>query len=315
MDDRYAYMLNALWSRHYDLGRVIRFRHVQRGRQTLAYEVLTAEQREYTVYLFLPGYEVATLDHMAQTLDILDKNRFSVVPMVPSKEDQWSVDGPQGQRMMVGLNTDGQQLPPEAWSAHDMSQLGLRLAWMHRLLKEQLDSPQTGGEAARLCLRDQLQTASQKSPADLPHRMPKLNPAHTGARLVNELTDAAAASWCHGDIQPAAFLLDHDRQIRTIVDWGLLHPGDPLEDLIDAFIHWCIGTDGLVNSDTARSLLEAYRTLCPIAKEGWRPAVQCWCAHRIIDATRDLNPLPKGFGQILADPAALVRAIELCEAK
>ena len=31
MDDRYAYMLNALWGKHYDLGRVIRFRHMPRG--------------------------------------------------------------------------------------------------------------------------------------------------------------------------------------------------------------------------------------------------------------------------------------------
>ena len=42
MDDRDAYVLNNLWSRYYDLGRIVRFRHVTRGRQATVWEVLTA---------------------------------------------------------------------------------------------------------------------------------------------------------------------------------------------------------------------------------------------------------------------------------
>jgi Ser/Thr protein kinase RdoA (MazF antagonist) len=309
MDDRYAYLLNGLWARHFDLGRVVRFRHAQRGRQAITYEVLTAEQREYCVYLFPPSYAEADLAAMAQTINTLDQNRFSVVPMQQSKDQTWVVGGPQGQHMMVSLNTDGQLLPPETWSAHDISQLGLRLAWMHRLLKEEIPAA-----APTAPLAEMLSAALQRPPADLPHRMPKLNPAYT-QRLVLELSDHKILGPCHGDIQPAAFLLDHDRQIRTVVDWGLLHAGDPLEDMVAAFVHWCIAADGTVNTETARTLLESYRSLIPISKERWLPAVRSWCAWQILHATADHAPLAKNFAHILQDPGALAQAIELCEAK
>jgi len=311
MDDRYAYMLNALWARHYDLGRVIRFRHVQRGRQAIAYEVLTAEQREYTVYLFPPGQRPESLGQVAGMLATLDTHRFSVVPMVKSKDDAWTVDGPQGQRMMVGLNTDGQLLAAESWTEHGLSQLGLRLGWMHRLLDEQW--PLESHPAAEP-LAAALRAAWHRPAAELPHRLPKLSPAHM-EQLLSAVREAAPTGWCHGDVQPAALLVDHDRQIRTVVDWSLAHAGVPLEDLVDAFTHWCIAPDGTVGAEHARALLEAYRSLRAFENDQWLGAVQSWCAWRIIHAIHDLSPLPRGFGQILADPAALAQAIELCAAK
>ena len=42
--------------------------------------------------------------------------------------------------------------------------------------------------------------------------------------------------WAHGDIQSAALLHDADHQLRAITDWALLHFGNPLEDVVDAFL-------------------------------------------------------------------------------
>ena len=109
--------------------------------------------------------------------------------------------------MMVGLNTDGQLLKPEAWSPHDLSQLGLRLGWLHRLLKEQMKSlSATEPIPARwdAGLAESLRNATQKPPAELPHRMPHLK-ASDLQRLADTLSEIPPSGWCHGDVQPAAF--------------------------------------------------------------------------------------------------------------
>ena len=307
MDDRHAYMLNELWTRQYDLGRVLRFRHIRRGRQAVCYEVLTAEQHTFTAYLFGPEFDPVQLAAACQALVLLDKQRFSVVPMVPMARGEFLADGPQGAALVVGLEATGQEIPADQWSLHDVTQLGLRLGWMHRLLVEQCPVHTATEPAAAL--------VAARAHTPVSRRLGALNPVHVDAlgRRLESLPPAAA--WAHGDVQPAAMLLDSDRQIRTIVDWALLHPGDPLEDLIDAFTQWCMGDDGLVNAEAGRALLESYRTLRPLEDGPWETAALRWCAQRIIDACHDRRPLPRGFATLLAEPRALATALELCEAK
>jgi len=328
MDDRYAYMLNTLWAKYYDLGRIIRFRSVSRGRQAVCYEVLTAEQHEYLAHIFPPAFDPAQLTRMCQAINILDKERFSVVPMMPAQQGAWVVGGPQGTWLAVGLATNGQYLLPDQCSIHDLSQLGLRLAWLHRLLAEQLAPPPDAAPLAD-ALQSALQRATQRrplplDPADVSHLqqslqppLPESQPSAVSGLSAFSVQRSSFPGWVHGDLQPAAILMDEDHQIRTIVDWGLLHPGDPLEDVIDAFIHWCLGSDGVVHAEKGRALLEAYRSLRPAAAQAqrWESAVTSWCAQRIIDAAHERRPLPRGFTTYLRTPASLASALELCETK
>src|SRR4051812_441582 len=100
MDDQQAYLLNGLISRHFDLGRVVRFREVPRGRQAATIELLSAQGAEYLVQLFPPAFEAGSLDQMAEKVNRLDKERFSVVPFVRRKGAQGDLEfvaeGPQG---------------------------------------------------------------------------------------------------------------------------------------------------------------------------------------------------------------------------
>ena len=66
-----------------------------RAAQATAIEVLTAEQREYSVYFFARLHGIHTDATWPKILSVLDSNRFSVVPMVQSKEGAWVVGGPQ----------------------------------------------------------------------------------------------------------------------------------------------------------------------------------------------------------------------------
>lgn len=49
----------------------------------------------------------------------------------------------------------------------------------------------------------------------------------------------------HGDFRSGNFLVDDDNRLRAIVDWEMVHPGDPLEDLA-----WCL--DPLWSHDSGR---------------------------------------------------------------
>ena len=53
--------------------------------------------------------------------------------------------------------------------------------------------------------------------------------------------------------------MDDDHQLRQWNVGGSC--GRLLEDVIDAFVHWCVGSDGVIRGDCARAMMEAYRTL------------------------------------------------------
>jgi hypothetical protein len=118
--------------------------------------------------------------------------------------------------------------------------------------------------------------------------------------------------WVHGDFQAAALLLDNDHQLRTIVDWGLLHAGTPLEDLVDAFLALCAGANGRLLLERGRSLMEAYATLMPIKTLAWTPVVATWCAQRILDAGEGRRALPVGFETVLRRPEGIATAMASC---
>lgn len=314
MDDRAAYLLNGLWSRYYDLGRIVRFRQVQRGRQATCYELLTSEQNEYLVSLYPATFDLNSFDAIAAATLLLHREHFPVAHIVAAKDQQPAVTGPQGSVMMVTTNIIGQYLLPDEWSLHDLSQLGLRLGWMHRLMHDHFAPPHDQPKLA-----DSLTAALGEDPTHVRKKLPALDVGHI-QDLRAALRTAPPAGWAHGDFQPAAVMMDDDRQIRAVTDMALLHFGDPLEDLLDAFIHWCVGPDGIVAEQRGRSLVESYRSLRPAAESlhterNWSQIVQRWCGQRIIDAAAGRRILPRGFATYLANPAGLAGAIELCETK
>lgn len=313
MDDRFAYILNNLWSRHYDLGRIIRFRRVTRGRQAEAYEILTAEQNEFLVYLYPPTFDAAQFAELAQRLQVLNQERFPVVPMLPSRTGHWSVDGPQNAHMVVTLNTPGQYLLPDQWLAHHISQLGLRLAWLHRLMMEKIPLQ------LEASLFSQLNTALEhpRNPQFVVTLSSSLASFPRALHSLKErLEDLPPPNgYVHGDMQPAAVLLDEEHQIRSFVDWGLLHEGNPHEDIIDAFVHWCISADGVVDTERGRVFIEAYRSMSPYSGQPWPDAITSWLARRLIDAAYGRRSLPRGFVAYLSNPATLSTPLEYCQAK
>ena len=101
----------------------------------------------------------------------------------------------------------GTVLESEQYTVHDISQVGLRLAWMHRLMGEHLPL-----------------AAPQPSLAE------RLRPLVTEAAplegLMEVLKMPAAQGWVHGHISAEGLLHDSDHQLRTVTDFGLLHvPG------------------------------------------------------------------------------------------
>ncbi|MEI8197304.1 MAG: phosphotransferase [Phycisphaerae bacterium] len=337
MDDRNAYILNALWTKHYDLGRILRFRHVTRGRQVTAYELLTAEQHEYTAYLYPPHFDAAQLERIGKAQEALADQNFPVTaPLVGRQEGGRAgmvMVGPQGSHLMIALNPAGQYLLPDQWTLPDLSLLGLRLAWMHSLLAELVPWPTRPTPPTAVA---EFQSALAIWGLD-PERQKKLtlNPdqvRHLEHRLVQMSATAASGEsaaaamagtggggntkgWVHGDIQPAAILLDHEHHIRTIVDWALLHTGESLEDVVDAFVHWCVATDGTVADDRGRALLEAYRSLRPIKPGAWADAVTLWLARRWVDFVASRRILPRGYLTYLADPESLAGALQFCDTR
>lgn len=312
MDDRYAYVLNTLWTKHFDLGRVVRFRHVTRGRQAEVFEILTAEQQEYAAYLFPATFDAGQLTQLARTMTLLGQQRFPVSAMLPSRTGQWMVAGPQGASMMVSESPVGQYLLPDQWSEQDISQLGLRLGWMHRLLTEHVPLPRNPSPPG---VMPELAAALAAPAESLPGKLPKLDSRHVEQLTRRLREEPAPVAWVHGDMQPAAVLLDHDHQIRSVVDWGLMHPGEPMEDVVDAFVHWCVAADGQVDAARGRILLESYRSLRQGQMAAWGRTVDLWCARRIIDAQAGRRVLPRGFATFLGDPTVLVKPLTFCDSK
>jgi Ser/Thr protein kinase RdoA (MazF antagonist) len=306
MDDQQTYLLNGLLGRHFGLGRIVRFRQVQRGRQAEAFELFTAQEKEYLVQLFPPAYAADQLEFNATAVNALDAHRFSVVPFLPGKAGRFVAEGPQGSHMLVSLAPAGSILPAGLYTDHDISQIGLRLGWMHRLLKEQVADPPADPEAAPLA--DQVREVCATPSAGGPPRVP----APLLELLLSLLRLPASQGWVHGDIQPPALLVDADRQLRTVMDWGLLHQGAPQEDLIDAFLSFCTTADGGLAADRGRTLLESYHTLVPIARIPWTPVVASWCARRLLDAHAGRRPLPIGFSTVLERPEDLATALASC---
>jgi hypothetical protein len=289
VDDQQTYLLNGLIARNFGIGRIVRFRCVQRGRQAECFELFTAEEREYLAQLFAPAYGEDQLDFAAGAVNTLDQHRFSVMPFIPSKNVVFVAEGPQNSRMVLSLAPVGSALNPTQYSEHDISQVGLRLAWMHRLLLEQLPRP-----------KDHTPLAQRLPASDGPLK-----------QLHGLLSLPTRQGWVHGDIQPAALLHDADHQLRAITDWGLLHWGCPLEDVVDAFISLATDANGAFDRRRGIALLEAYDTLVSIDRTPWTPVVASWCAQRLID--QDRRPLSEGFMEsVLPAPERLATAMASC---
>jgi aminoglycoside phosphotransferase (APT) family kinase protein len=289
VDDQQTYLLNGLITRHFGIGRIVRFRPVRRGRQAECFELFTAEEREYLAQLFAATYGEDQLDFAASAVNRLDEHRFSVMPYVPSRNVVYVAEGPQNTRMVLSLAPAGSALSAGQYSDHDVSQVGLRLAWMHRLLLEQFPAP-----------KDQMPLAKRLPATENP-------PEH----LRGLLAMPTWQGWVHGDIHPEALLHDADHQLRAITDWGLLHWGCPLEDVVDAFIALATDARGAFDRRRGMALLEAYDSLVPIKRTPWTPVVASWCAQRLID--RERRPLPEGFMEgLLPAPERLATALAAC---
>jgi hypothetical protein len=287
--DQQTYLLNGLIARNFGIGRIVRFRPVQRGRQAECFELFTAEEKEYLVQLFAPGYEEDQLDFAAGAVNALDRHCFSVMPYLPSKNVVFVAEGPQNSRMVLSLAPTGSAMDPAQYTDHDISQVGLRLAWMHRLLLEQIPRPPDFVPLAR--------------------RLPASD--GTMQQLHGLLTLPTWQGWVHGDLQPAALLHDSDHQLRAVTDWGLLHWGCPLEDLVDAFIALATDAKGAFDRRRGVALLESYDTLVSIKRIPWTPVVASWCAQRLID--QEQRPLPERFMEsVLPAPERLATAMASC---
>ena len=116
----------------------------------------------------------------------------------------------------------------------------------------------------------------------------------------------------HGDVQSPALMHDADHQLRSVMDWGLLHWGSPLEDVVDAFWGLCVKGDGTFEGARGGVLLEAYETLVSLEKVAWTPVVAAWCAQRIIDAVGGRRGVPGNFSGIVGSPEAVATAIASC---
>lgn len=304
MDDQQTYLLNGLLARQFGLGRVVRFRPVTRGRQAGAFEIFTAQEREYLVLLYPPAYAVDQLEDVARKVNRLDEERFSVVPFVVAKGGNYAGEGPQGSHMMVSLAPPGSALQTGQYSEHDISQTGLRLGWMHRLLKEQFaELPST------IPLAERLEDALEDADPSL--GLPTLSTEELRG-LAGLLSIPGERGWVHGDLQAAALLLDNDHQVRTIVDWALLHVGTPLEDLVDAFLALCTDGTGRLSVERGKALLEAYHSLIPIKGVAWTPVVAVWCAQRVIDSAAGRRAVPPGFEGVMRNPEGVATAMASC---
>jgi hypothetical protein len=309
MDDQQTYLLNGLLARQFGLGRILRFRQVNRGRQPTSFELLTAQQNEYLVSLYSPGFRPDHLSFVAETVNVLDAERFTVVPFLLSKQNAYVAEGPQGAHLLVSTATAGSPLPPDQYTDHDISQVGLRLAWMHRLLNEKIELPVAPPPAPAALLEDLFDDPTPDAAALL-----DAFSADARKTLLSALAlpNPVPAGWVHGDIQPNALLHDADRQLRTVVDWALLHIGFPHEDLIDAILTLCGDNRAGFNPARAAVLLEAYDSLSSLKSIPWTPIVAAWCARRFLDAAAARRPAPPDLLRLAAAPERLAVALASC---
>jgi Ser/Thr protein kinase RdoA (MazF antagonist) len=299
VDDQQTYLLNGLLTRHFGLGRIVRFREVPRGRQTRCFELLTAQQQEYLVQLFSPANSADDLEFAAGAVNLLDEHRFSVMPFVHSKEVVFVAPGPQNQHLLVSLAPAGSALAAAQYTPHDISQVGLRLGWMHRLLQEVLPEPK-----AAVSLGERFAAFYAAQGAAIAE--PLYRQLHGLLGLVQ------VRGWAHGDIQLASLLHDNDHQLRAVVDWGLLHWGSPLEDVVDAFVALAHDAQGNLDRIRGRSLLESYDSLVTIKRVAWTPVIAAWCAQRLLDQQNGRRPVPGDFASIMTSPERLAMAMAAC---
>ncbi|NNM84168.1 MAG: phosphotransferase [Phycisphaerales bacterium] len=299
MDDQTAYALNALVQRHYNVGRIVRFRPVQRGRQCESYELLTAGGQEYTLQVYLPEFTQELLDRTAAVLELISQDGFPVGHPVGLKQKDAAIAcvGPQNRLMLLLDMLHGQSLPVEQWSEQDLSQLGVRLAWMHRSLAHVPFPPINLGCGNRL----RVAAAAHEARA-----------TRIAAALGTETFEQLAALkppgepvLGHGSLDPAAIMLDGDRLITAITDWGAVGLGTTESDIVDALVLWCVQADGTGIYPRAKAFCEAYFSLANSKAFDWGQAVRQWCVHRGAEAVAGRRPLPRGFADIAREPQSL----------
>ncbi|HMD53183.1 MAG TPA: phosphotransferase [Phycisphaerae bacterium] len=308
MDDRKAYMLNGLLERHFDLGRVVRFRQVQRGLQAECFELLTPGSHELLLYLFPAAFNAGALNAAITLMDKVSVAGFPVPrPLATlSPQNTFVASGPQGTHLVLTMTPQGQPLALREWGIHDLSHLGLRLAWMHRLLADHgLVAAVSPAEMLRHAIREPSPRGERCRQAL------KMDHLEKFVELL-EQTVPVVRGWRHGGLSPESILLDSDRQISAILDWGLTSVGLPQEDMVDVFVLWCIENDGQVKMPEAHSLFQAYLSLNPVDEALWPKAVLAWCAHRTTAALTGTGVLPRGFATILEKPEFLTTAISAC---
>jgi aminoglycoside phosphotransferase (APT) family kinase protein len=214
--------------------------------------------------------------------------------------------------MLLGLAPAGREMAAEDYTEHDISQVGLRLAWMHRLLAEQLKPP---AETPSLADRFYDQFFQRGPEGERP------TPASGGkfAEIHAMLRAAAPQGWAHGDITPAALLHDGDHQLRTVTDWGHLHWGCPLEDLVGAFLFLSTNREGMLERARGHALMEAYDSLVPLKGTAWTPVVASWCGQRMIAAARPHETGEPGgeameapLAEVLRQPERIAVAMAAC---
>lgn len=312
MDDRAAYLLNGIVQRDFCVGRIIRFRKLTRGVQCDAIEILTSERQSFLVLIYPQAYSRQQLNKGAEKSVNLAAATFPSLHFIePSTSDGgWVVDGPQGSHLMVAKFPVGQPLPDDQWNSQDLSQLGIRLGWMHRMTNDADHHP------ARKSLYAQL-TSRLSEPS--PRRNALLNVLDAG--ILQKFIDAQKDKlpmhgWAHGGINHSSVLLDDDRQITAVIDWGLAGDGSNHEDAVDVFVRWCVDADGQIRATEARAFLEAFLSLAPEAKTpDWRDVVDRWCMRQLDNALLGYRQLPQGFGSIIRNPSFLSTAIALCQNK
>ncbi len=299
LDDRQAYVLNTLLERGFDIGRVLRFRRVQRGRQAPSFELLTAQGGEYLLSIFPPQFPAPALDDAARVCHALFEKKLPVPPPLPARAGGYVAPGPQHSHLALSAAPEGQAMAAEQWSLQDLSLLGLRLAWLHRALAEVGPPPEQ----------------DYSRPADDALLSLSLEPWPPMAQQV--LAQAAEAPlstrrWLHGDVHAQAILLDADRHVSAFIDNGLMHAGDQQQDVLDVFVNWCLDETHFVRDEHARAFFSAYRTLAPENVGDFSLAVVRWAAWRIRTSAHNIQPPPHGFPQLLANLPGLATAANLC---
>ncbi len=330
MNDRTAYALHAILNDHYEMGRILRFRQIRKGTQAECFELLTAEQNEFLLFLYPSDFSRRALCDAAPVMDRLASGGFPVSRPVASRDGDtagrnvYAIEGPQGSHFFVTTLAPGQMVTAADWSSHDLSNLGLRLGWLHRTMRDAFNADTAAAgenlsparrQAPVLRLAAALENASPRG-----QQLRQMLSAAAVDRLLTDLEKLeklpnSAFGYVHGAISPEAVLLDHDRHIASVVDWGNFSIGLPAQDVIDAFVHWCVHKDGEVRAEAAQALLQAYISLEKFRGDQWHSVVIAWCAHRLSSALSGRTHLPRGFGSILENPHSLSATLTICQSK